>query len=552
MLFGILISILPHLVRRVQTGSWVWLADSDETGLYLQTAAQAFHEHSTSLADPIFTTPHPTIYPWIQLWPGLFAARLLGASPLLIGLFWRILAGATVGAGWYAVTYRFLRRPGIAFGATIFLLADSGLLSARLVLVQGQNLLSLLTSRVSPVGLLTKPDLHPQWRIISPGLSLGFLLFHLWAVAGALEKPDRRRVALAAISVGLLFPTYFYFWTAVGLGIGLAILALPEQRRTFFQMGALGLLLGLPSLLRDYRLQKASALDWALRSDKFVPIGHLSELIVPKLGPLLLIAAMFLAIRREKDLRFLGIYAVAGLLLLNHQLVSGLQIENFHWGYFWGPVASLLVVLISARTLTKMPARWSQLAAGAIVLHAVIGLVLRAAETERPEPRAKQEALLRYQTQRNSAPRLDPNSVLAGDAAFVELAGVLEDQRPLNGYSVTLSPSVGMNEWNQRDALDAWLSGIDAEAYARTQEAWLATNSWGPWARGIEARNRILAGRRRAFAEMALDPAAAIQRLNVKYLALLDGQTPAAWVSRDWTPLQSGPTWKIWRRPDPH
>ena len=40
--------------------------------------------------------------------------------------------------------------------------------------------------------------------------------------------------------------------------------------------------------------------------------------------------------------------AASGLFLMNHQVITGLQIENFHWSYVAGPCLSLLIGLLVA------------------------------------------------------------------------------------------------------------------------------------------------------------------------------------------------------------
>ena len=53
--------------------------------------------------------------------------------------------------------------------------------------------------------------------------------------------------------------------------------------------------------------------------------------------------------------------AAAGLVLMNHQVMTGLQFENFHWSYVAGPCLSLLIGLLLANSLSRLTgafARW--------------------------------------------------------------------------------------------------------------------------------------------------------------------------------------------------
>ena len=45
LLFGFMISTLPHWTSWVRTGSPVWVSDTDELGIYLQSASQAYFNH---------------------------------------------------------------------------------------------------------------------------------------------------------------------------------------------------------------------------------------------------------------------------------------------------------------------------------------------------------------------------------------------------------------------------------------------------------------------------------------------------------------------------
>src|SRR5216684_6209026 len=79
-LFGLLISVMPHLVSWAHTGSALWIADDDEPG-YLSYASQAYFNHPAYLSDPVFASGRNTIYPWLQFVPGVLAAKFFGLGP---------------------------------------------------------------------------------------------------------------------------------------------------------------------------------------------------------------------------------------------------------------------------------------------------------------------------------------------------------------------------------------------------------------------------------------------------------------------------------------
>ncbi|MBX6312330.1 MAG: hypothetical protein IRY99_05335 [Isosphaeraceae bacterium] len=159
-----------------------------------------------------------------------------------------------------------------------------------------------------------------------------------------------------------------------------------------------------------------------------------------------------------------------------------------------------------------------------------------------------------YRTQRlnPSAAPLAPNATVAGEWRFVELAVVLENQRPLAGYAVEISPTVDDAEWDARAALNAFLCGEDRETFCAWNEVAFALGiekGWGPWRRDPVIRAKKLADRRAAYDAVLRDPASALDRFGVRYVALPTGRERPAYLRRPhWRPLQEGPYWDIWER----
>lgn len=296
---GILLSILPHLAAKTRTGSFDWVADTDELGIYLPVASKLYHSDTFQfqLSDPVSPRRDPTVFPWTQLAPGALIARALKTGPLPVGLIWRTLAGLMVGLAWYLLFFYWCRTGWLASAAAIFLMADWELLTAKLffrqILVGGQ----LMTGAADHL-LATKPNLMPQWRIMTPGLSLGFLLFYASALLRALDRRTMSAVTLAGVACGALFYVYFYYWTAAGLSLLMCAFLFRQHRHVFLATGAVGVVLGLPSLISNYLFQATFNSDWLARTDKFVEIGHFQDLILPKIGPMLAVVAVGHAVVR--------------------------------------------------------------------------------------------------------------------------------------------------------------------------------------------------------------------------------------------------------------
>lgn len=553
---GILLSVLPHLLWWKALGGPVWIADHDDL-LYAAYSSQAYYNHPFYLADPSQITGGTSGYPWLQFIPAVLLTKGLGGGAININLIWRIWAGASIALGWFLLGRHYLKDSRAATALTVVLLSDTGLIYAKPVLRQITLFVQIITGK--PGGLFdTLPSLCFHWRIITPGLSLAFLLLHVWLVARAKEQPTWSRLVWSGIGFGLLFNVYFYYWTAAGLALLIALLLDPDSRKIYFQTGWIGGLIGLPSLISGFLLKRTTLPDWLQRSDKFLPISRLSELLIPTGAIILLIVCLLWVRYHRRDLIHLWSLAAAGILLANHQFLTGLQIENFHWLYVWGPSLSLLIILLVAGTLSGFLAHhraWMRPAVCGIVvfcsLHLAAGVWLRVVEaTQTREPREILETYQKYQAQRLkiATGKLAPNAVIAGEQGFVDLAVILENQRPLDHYAVVLSPAVSNAEWDTRISLNAYLQGLNHEAFEAEQRRVLESNHWGPWARDPEKLAERIKDRLAAYDAVASNPGEALTRFKVRYVALPASQAVPPSLDSGWQCLEQGPHWRVWER----
>ncbi|MEK7684053.1 MAG: hypothetical protein AAB466_01380 [Verrucomicrobiota bacterium] len=550
---GMLVSALPHLLWWVKTGSPAWIGSYDELVCYYPVSCQAYHSHPASLSDPTFATGGATMFPWLQLVPGILTAKVLGWGPLGIGMAWRLWAGFSVALGFFLVSYHFLKSPWIAALVSGLLMVDAGMIWSRPIVNHTRIFAQMWQANPPEWFFSSYPVLLLQWRLITPGLSLFYLLFHLWLVARAREQPSRGRIALAGLSFGLLFYAYFYFWTAAGLALALALLVDFPQRKVYFHTGWIGGLAGLPLVFYSAWLNRVYGMDWLQRYDKFVPIPRFSELLISKGAILMLGVGLIWVLLRRRDWSYLWAVATAGFLLVNHQIVTGLQIENGHWGYVWGIGLSLFYVLWLAEALLRW-GRWSSIMkCGLLALcgfHLMAGVWFRVLECTRSRQMLEIQAnYARYQEQRTSAPtqELAPNTVIAGDPAFVDFAGLVEDLRPLE-RSASLSPRVTNEEWDARVALNSYLEGKDAAAFAAEQQAYFRDTRMGPWTRDPQQKDQRLRNRFAFYREVSFKPEAWLNRFGVRYVALRASAPSPAYLSAGWRRVQTGPHWDIWER----
>jgi hypothetical protein len=554
MAIGLFLSTLPHLLAWARTGDPVWIADFDDFSVYLPLAAHAYDNQPTRLDDPVGPDAGRSYYSSLQLAPGILLARALGLGPLGINIAWRALGGLALGLLWYLLVRLFVSRPLYAAGLAVLLVGDGGVLFGQLLYSHGKNMMT--AANLAPDQQLTgPPNLLPQWRVVNPSLSWPWFLLFVWLLARARQKPSPLRLALAALAFGLLFYVYFYFWTAVGLSLLLALGLDRGAWKQYLTVGTIGLLIGAPALWINVQYREALGNDWMLRCDKFLPIGHFAELLIPRVTVAMLIVTLIWVWWWRRDLIFLWCLATAGLLLLNQQLVTGLQIENFHWNYVLGPSLALLSVLLIAgwfrrRYLWPLPVRavfWAVLC-----LHLLGSVWMRTVEATRfREPLQIREAVRLYQDQRSlnsSLPRA-ANAVVGGDRFFVDSAMILEDWRPLSGYSVDVSAAVSTPEWDLRVALNSYLLGWDRTRFEKEQITWLDETLWGPWRRDRSpaARQERLNGRLTAWDSVVSNPDAALTKFQVRYLALPSGVS-ADHLGARWLLQEDGTTWQVWER----
>ena len=384
-LSGLLFCVLPHRISWARTGDPAWVADLDEV-LYLSVASQSYFNHPWSLADPSRAGPAPGAYSRLMMTPGVVLARAFRLGPMAISIFWRAWAGLTIGLGAYAFFRADRRAPVVAAALTLALLGDLGLMHGQTFVRLARVLTQLASGRHDWLAGDFR-DIQEYWRIVSPGMVLGSLLLFFALMARALPRPTTGRVVAAGLAFGLLFYGYFYYWSSAGLAllIGLALDA--GRRRTYLLVGLIGGLAGLPVLIAGSATKRLAAPGALDRIDTFLKVPRTAGLFVSRPETVVLAACVAWIWLRRRDLRPLAAFAAAGWLLLNHQLVTGLQIQNFHYrSMVYQPATGLMLLLIAS---SMVPARWAARRAGRLGWIAVglaflgSGLTLRALEATR-------------------------------------------------------------------------------------------------------------------------------------------------------------------------
>ena len=547
-LAGVLISAWPHFAV-----DWRWVGDQDEL-YYLAIAERSYHGEP---GDPALEGCGRSPYRAAPLWPGIAVASAVGSGPWGVGLAWRVWGGATTGLLWFLVFRHWARSSRIlAASAAIFMLAELGALEFRPVVQLMIIAVKVMTGGDSALALFqSKPVIHPQWRIATPCLTLAFLLLHVWLMAKARDQGGRLRIASAGLSLGLLFYVYFYYWTAAVCALGVAALMDCEHRRRYAAALAIGLAAGAWAIIGDYGLKQATSSDWLARTDKFLTIGRSAELHFPK--PALFMAGLGLVatLRWRRDLAQVWALGGCGLFLMNHQMATGLQIENFHWKYVAGPMLEAFWLLWGISLIDEWTGKRRTVAHGSAVAVAALsfaaGLGLRHVEATRTrEPHEIVQAIRAHSSMMESVTKRD---MIAGDEILVDVACIASGFRPLSNYWTMLSPTIDDEEWERRIALNAVLRGTPRSRFHSDQTQALAADGRGfagAWSRDPADRERRLSRRLRFYDELSADSTAGWDRHPVRWL-LLPADSADSPSHTLWRLRESGPTLNLWERLEP-
>jgi hypothetical protein len=545
---GVVLCALPHVIWLFRLDQPVWAADQDEL-YYVGVAGQALFDHPFWLGDPTRDGGH-SVYQALPLLPGIWIARLVRLGPELISLVWRCWGGGLAGLAWYWVVRCHRVRPFIAVAVAIFFLTDIGMLEFRPLLRLPWVAWQVASGRPGAL-FASKPMIFRQFRLATPCLTMPYLLLFIGLHARARSIESGYRQIAAGLGFGLLFYVYFYYWTAAALALTITTAFDTGHRRVSLNSALIGGFVAIPSLVASYRTQASTPVDWLHRSDKFLAIGRFTELSIPLPAVVLLVLTALIVARHRRELALIWSLALAGLVLMNHQVITALQLENFHWLYVAGPSLSLLVGLLVASPLSDCRAT---VVPGCVVVMSALCLVtggwLRSIEAVKTKEVVEILEIYRaYREQRVRDPfarALVADSVVAGEELTTDWAAILERSRPLANYWIMLSPSVTNDDWDLRIALNSYLMGESRLAFVSEQKAALSRPGFrGPWGSDQVAFARRLDSRLAWYDKIAAQPEVYLAHTHLRYVWLPRGQAPPG-VRSLWTGYQNGPFWSIW------
>ncbi len=545
---GLALAFTPVLVWRMKTGMWVCM-QQPETFYYLQIAAQAYYNHIWYISDPI-VADGVTFYPWLPFVPVVFIVRILGLSVFSVALIWSLFAGLGIGATLYLLFWWFLRRPWSASGLTIFCLSESGFcagLDGPFVIVsQLKRLASALV--IHPVGnLLSFPFV--LWRAPDPAVYLPFLFLQIIAVSNARERPRRPNLWISGLAFGLLFYVFFYAWTIAAAALFVAWMLDPRGRRVYLWTLLGGFAIGLPELAISLHARAIASAEAVTRYGMFVHTSRTIQIDYPIVSvAIAILLGLWIWKTRRFELIYLLSLMIAGILLSDSRLISGISFHEDHFEWLWWPIRLVLVLIAIATAAEAWIARRPKYVMACttfIILYLAGAIYLNAIEVTRTNFGNQQlDDFVKYNAQRMApgvAPLL-PRMIGAGSEPFGELAGVVENQRHLSGWIVPVSMPLDNSNWEARTALNAFLSGDTRADFVRET----VENGGQYWfLEPIQAQ--LIDGFKRQFDEVTRDPDKAVRTLEVHYVALPADRPPPPYVASRFNLLQAGPYWQIWQ-----
>jgi len=531
----------------------MWAVPQLEIEYYLQIAGQAYYHHLSYISDP--SVPDGIIfYPWLPFGPAVVLARTLGLTLFSVGPIWMLFGAVGTSAGLYFVFWRFLGQPWLSAALSIFCLSSLRFSASVPLNYQFHAIVKALL--LHPYGTVNLSPI-PVWewrRLVDPAFDLPFLFLQIVVVSIARERKKGVGVWLSGLVFGLMFYIYFYMWTLVTAALCLALLLDRAHREIYAWTLLIGLALGVPEVVHLLRLREIASTEALTR---FAVLSAAGSEYLPGLPWLSIIAVggvgLWIWTTSALELTYLWSLAVAGILLGSSPLLTGAFLHAYHWTWLMLPIRMILALIMIAM-LAKERLRWLPIfnwtVPTLLVIYLAGGIYLTAITLTRTESgTAKLENYARYRSQRlvQGVNPLAPDSVIAGDDRFTELAMIGENQRALSGIFLNASMVVDDATWRSRFSLNSFLSGTtDRSEFERAASVELETGLWN----ASSVTPELLAPFMRTYDEVVRDPGRFISAFAVRYVALPVARPAPAYLRNGWTLIQPGPYWQLWERRD--
>lgn len=316
-----IIYILPHILFAIEMkGNYriFFAAEDEETEVYTSRIREVYDGHYY-ISDPFLyegkSKPHFRSY----------------LSELILGLFGKVFH--------LPITSLFILNNFI-FPVAVFLLIFYFLFlltksvnlslagSSFILLVQFPEILRLLINGTNTELLFS--------RAVNPSISFIFFILCLIFTYKSLRDIKPLGTFFSAAFFGVIFYTDPYYWSHIAIGYSLFFFYLLSKRKlkelraqTLIILG--GLIISVPYWINAARVIKLPFFDeLIMRSGLYY--SHKPLLLKTPIFAALLL--LFFYKNKDFNFYFLGSFLIAGLLGMNQQVISGKDLESWHWYYY--------------------------------------------------------------------------------------------------------------------------------------------------------------------------------------------------------------------------
>jgi hypothetical protein len=229
---------------------------------------------------------------------------------------------------------------------------------------------------------------------------------------------------------------------------------------------------------------------------------------------------------------------LAGYLLSNNAILTGLDFENDHWSYVFTPFGEVLVLALASTVLDGLRLRWKAAFWAVPIVLAAITLAWRPLESLRHRQPTDYNRLIRdLEPLREALWELSPDESMAGaSAANTALLFTRAGQLYNYDHSSNSSP-IPTAEVGLRFALNGWLLGWDMPRFRAEAAQRPPAISEGLVEEWIADFQSVLDGRSDEL----------LGRFHIGAL-LLPADAPAPERGGPWRLAASGPKWTLWKR----
>ena len=537
---GVAISVLPHFVRYFQAGDLAFVSDPDDL-IYVANGTRAFYGRALGNRDLPTGNP-PGMLPFVGTAPFVHFARMFWERPLSVLFIWRFWAGLSMSIGLFVLRRSYFQSEWPAFLTALLLPCDAGWLMCRPGI---QNLLMGWTLWTHPDATIARGgSVHWQLRVISPATLIVWLLLYFWLLGRARSTGQTVWVVLAGISLGLLCDAYFFFATTAALGLLLLLIFDSGHLRTYLKVGIISTITALPIVFNIWHARQAMIPEAVNRLG--IAADLTDGLDLPRMAILALLIGGISAFRKRREMLPIWCFALAGLLLYNSHLLTGVDFQHAHWrAYALMPIASLMLLIVGFDVVTSIKPSWLLRTAvtTAVLVSITAGYYLRVEASVRPNASTRSD---RAVSVRDTAEVIAPWSTVAGPSDYLTYAAVTRPLLPLYEAIVFHSSFIGENELSERRALNEILMGTSADAYRLIIDKHLETYPFGDAASNSEVRQEISDMYVETYDEILRDFPTAMDNYNVRYLAIPVDDAPPAIIASHCELMKSSDVWSIY------